>query len=369
MKRALIRSHWDLDNQIKGGADNLILELAKALNSTGWQADILCPTSGPKSDNNSIKSFGYSEPVNAKWKIINSVRGISRVRSLLDSPGYDIVVDDISHIPHFPTHIFCPEDTVNAVFLHTAYFNSAREFMGQIKGSMLQFIDHSIPYLNDPEIVCAGPSTQDRFIKRTGHKKTHIIKPAIKVDEFNHNYNPSSKKILYLGRLVKRKNISTLLHAWNKFEQKNNDYELKIAGSGVMKNELLNIKCELGLSRVEFLGYISESEKRELLEKCFAFVLPSLMEGYATTGLEALASGCILLGANTFGIRDYITHKENGLLFDPNSAKELADLLFEISSKPDSYYPLTQNGLEVALEHTVRDFQQSVVKEFNDMVE
>lgn len=361
--RFLIRSHRALHGeQIPGGAGRLMRHLASALHDSGWEVDILCPTSETNSPVSnagiSFKEFPYKTPQTPVEKIVHSVRGLQTFRQLVHEEKYDIVLDDISHIPFYPAHFFCPDETVNALFLHTAFFGRARTYSGPIKGTMIDLIDRTLPLLNEPEIVCAGPSTEMLIRRRLQYEKTSILNPCIELSEFDYNFNPKSKQILYLGRLSKRKNVSCLLDAWSQIERKHSDYSLVIAGTGPEEQRLKEQRDKHRLSNVEFRGFVDEKEKIQLYEDSLAFVLPSLMEGYVTTGLEALAAGSPVIGSDTYGIHDYVSNGDNGYLFEKDDPESLAARLDYIFTVPEELRPLAERGRKVAEKHSYEVFQE-----------
>jgi glycosyltransferase involved in cell wall biosynthesis len=53
----------------------------------------------------------------------------------------------------------------------------------------------------------------------------------------------------------------------------------------------------VGLPNLEIKGFVSEEEKRSILDKCWITVLPSVREGLPIAMLEALAHRCALLSS------------------------------------------------------------------------
>jgi glycosyltransferase involved in cell wall biosynthesis len=317
----LIRSHTALRReQLPGGASRLIRNLATALAESDWTVDVLSPASeeagsvGTPGVN--YVEFDYTDPTSSAETILNTCRGIRTYRSHVKRKQFDVILDDISHYPYFPAHFLRPDRCENVVFMHTAFFGAAREFIGPLKGTVIDGIDRSLPWLSQPKIVCAGESTRKRIHKATGYRRTEVLHPTIRSEAFDYRFDPTSSSVLYLGRLGSRKNVSCLLRAWQRVERSvGSDVSLRIAGTGPQEGPLKRLASDIGLQNVEFLGYVDEAEKRRLFSEALLFVLPSKMEGYATTGLEALASGTPVVGADTFGINDYVSHGETGYLF------------------------------------------------------
>lgn len=371
--RILIRSHQPLrQDEVSGGAARLMKNLARALSETEWLVDVLSPASesGDFTESQSItyREFEYGEPKSSTATMLNTVRGISTFRGIVADADYDVILDDISHFPYYPAHFLCPEDTTNAVFMHTAFFGAAREYVGTLRGSVIDLIDRTLPYLNDPEIVCAGNGTAHRIHTKTNYTATHILHPCIQIEDFEYNFDPDSRTVLYLGRLGERKNVACLLRAWEIVERESSrDLSLVVAGSGPKKEELQNLAANLELTTVDFAGYVEESEKQRLFADSLLYVLPSKMEGYVTTGIEALASGTPVIGSDTFGINDYIQHGETGFLFPVDEHEELAQEILRRVETPEQMQPVAERGRKLASEHDYKNFRKRSNELFNEI--
>ena len=370
----LIRSHTPLQRkEISGGAARLMKNLAQALSDTGWKVSILSPKSSndwSENQGSNIKywEFNYGDPSSSAETIINTVRGISTYRDVVRSTKYDVILDDVSHFPYYPAHFLRPKQTTNAVFMHTAFFGAAKNYLGPLRGSVIDLIDRTLPYLSQPEIICAGPGTKKRIHTNTGYTSTHILNPCVRIDDFEYNFAPESNTILYLGRLGTRKNVSCLLRAWDLIETRcNRDISLVIAGSGPKKDELLTLAADLNLSNVDFVGYVKESEKQRLFKESLLYILPSMMEGYVTTGIEALASGTAVIGSDTFGINDYIEHGKTGYLFPVDDYKQLANQVLGLVDSPEQMRPIAERGRELACEHSFDKFRTQANELFTNI--
>ncbi len=77
------------------------------------------------------------------------------------------------------------------------------------------------------------------------------------------------------------------------------------------------------IERVEFVGWLSEQEKIELLHSVDIFVLPSYHEGLPYAIIEAMASGLPIVASSVGGIPDVIRNGENGFLIEPGDIQGL----------------------------------------------
>lgn len=104
--------------------------------------------------------------------------------------------------------------------------------------------------------------------------------------------------ILYVGTLEPRKNIKTLVEAFDKIADKYPDVSLVLAGGlGWQPDETLSsIEASPFASRIIRTGYVSNEEKRDLLRNALFFVFPSIYEGFGMPVTEAMACGtdCIV---------------------------------------------------------------------------
>lgn len=370
MSKILIRSHQSLaDKEQAGGADRLMINLATALAESGWEVHILCPDSGNHPNVSGVKYdlFNYPPPRDSIRKMINSIRGVKTFIEAIEKEKFDIILDDVSHIPFYPAHFFSDSDTVNAIFLHTAMFESALRFNGVMKGSIVALIDRTLPYLKEPQIICAGPSTERRIHQKLGYMNTHVLSPCVEIESFDFKFDPASKQVLYLGSLSKRKNVATLIRAWIGVEQEYPEAQLIIAGTGKQEEKLKKVTEKHGVNQIVFKGYVSEAEKKKLLRESLIFVIPSLMEGYVTTGIEALASGTIVIGSDTYGINDYIQNNDTGFLFDTDDVEGLRSRISQVLDNPEDMRRIATKGRELALAHSFSEFKQNADELFKQI--
>ncbi|GIW56238.1 MAG: hypothetical protein KatS3mg082_2642 [Nitrospiraceae bacterium] len=101
------------------------------------------------------------------------------------------------------------------------------------------------------------------------------------------------RRLLYLGRVHKKKGIDLLLRAWRALEPKYPEWELIIAGpdEGGYLDEMRRLAAELGLQRVGFSGQVYGEEKLRMYRSADLYVLPTYSDNFAVTVAEALAAG------------------------------------------------------------------------------
>jgi glycosyltransferase involved in cell wall biosynthesis len=99
--------------------------------------------------------------------------------------------------------------------------------------------------------------------------------------------------LLAVSTLHPHKNLDGLLRAFAAFHREQPDFRLVVCGlHGFFSGRLHELRTGLGLEEaVTFPGWIPREELRGLYERAWAFVYPSLFEGFGLPVLEALAAG------------------------------------------------------------------------------
>ena len=142
---------------------------------------------------------------------------------------------------------------------------------------------------------------------------------------------PEEQLVLLVGRLVYEKGFQIALEALPGLIERLGDVRFVVAGSGTHESELRSQAGALGLDdHVTFLGWIGDDVLHSLYRIADLTVVPSIYEPFGLVALEAMASGCPCLVADTGGLREVVQHESVGLRFrsrDPESLGAVAERL------------------------------------------
>jgi glycogen(starch) synthase len=137
--------------------------------------------------------------------------------------------------------------------------------------------------------------------------------------------------VLLVGRLVYEKGFQLALEALPGLIERVGNVRFIVAGSGTAEEELRRQAHDLGLDpHGAFLGWIGDDVLHSLYRIADLTVVPSIYEPFGLVALEAMASGCPCLVADTGGLREVVPNEDVGLRFrsrDPDSLATMAERL------------------------------------------
>jgi glycogen(starch) synthase len=140
---------------------------------------------------------------------------------------------------------------------------------------------------------------------------------------------PHERLLLLVGRLVYEKGFQLALDALPGLIERLGDVRFLVAGSGTHEQELRAQAARLGLdAHGTFLGWIGDDVLHSLYRIADLCVVPSLYEPFGLVALEAMASGCPCIVADTGGLREVVPGGERvGLRFNGGDPEHLAAMV------------------------------------------
>jgi glycogen(starch) synthase len=163
---------------------------------------------------------------------------------------------------------------------------------------------------------------------------------------------PDEQLVLLVGRLVYEKGFQLALEALPGLIERVGNVRFLVAGSGTHEGELKAQAEQLGLlEHGTFLGWIGDDVLHSLYRISDLTVVPSLYEPFGLVALEAMASGCPCIVADTGGLREVIPEGDRvGLRFRGGDAEHLAVMVERMLTDE----PLRDRLVAEASEHVLR---------------
>jgi glycogen(starch) synthase len=140
---------------------------------------------------------------------------------------------------------------------------------------------------------------------------------------------PQEQLVLLVGRLVYEKGFQLALDALPGVIEQVPGVRFIVAGSGTHETELKAQAERLGLDAYgKFLGWIGDDALHSLYRIADLCVVPSIYEPFGLVALEAMASGCPCIVADTGGLREVVPAGERvGLRFNGGDPEHLGVMI------------------------------------------
>ncbi|XZN95876.1 MAG: glycosyltransferase family 4 protein [Microcoleus sp.] len=142
---------------------------------------------------------------------------------------------------------------------------------------------------------------------------------------------------LYVGRITARKGIKTLLEACALLKKQGySDYTLLIVGKGDQQEELESFIREQDFyEQVKWVGWVDYGSLGTYFDQADVFVFPTFEDVWGMVVPEAMVFGKPVLCSKGAASCELIVSGENGYIFDPSQAQELAEKMQVFLDNPD----------------------------------
>jgi glycosyltransferase involved in cell wall biosynthesis len=217
------------------------------------------------------------------------------------------------------------------------YFRKVKEL-----GSKCYFIANSSYSKN--QLIAIGIDPSRIFVKYFGmelHRESERIFPS------------NVMNFLFLGRLIDCKNPLLVLKAFNVAKESGLKAKLTIAGDGPLYNECRKvIEKSKWRKDIRLLGWVNHTEAFKLFKNNDVFLMPGRKgivsnqeEAFGLVYLEAMSFGLPVIGGNSGGVPEIISHGYNGYMVE-DRIESLVSLMIAIAESPDLYSRLSRNAIE-----------------------
>ncbi|MDN5217228.1 glycosyltransferase family 4 protein [Fulvivirgaceae bacterium BMA12] len=142
----------------------------------------------------------------------------------------------------------------------------------------------------------------------------------------------NEKIITFCGRITWQKGPSYFVNAAFKLAEENDQIRFIMAGDGDLREEMIELTADLGLSRrFHFPGFLTREEVKRLWQISDLLVMPSVSEPFGLTALEAMAAGVPVIISRQSGISELFPHI---LKADYWETHTLATLIHQLINDP-----------------------------------
>jgi glycosyltransferase involved in cell wall biosynthesis len=186
--------------------------------------------------------------------------------------------------------------------------------------------------------------------------RAELVPPGVDTDLFTPPASPAQRepRVLYVGRVERTsrwKGLQVLVDAMDRLRATVPGVRLDIVGDGDDVPALRAQAEQRGVAHlIDWHGRIEHDDLPRLYRRAGVAVLPSLTESesFGMTLVEAMASGCPVVGSRTGGIPFVVRDNVDGLLVAPGDPAALAEALSMVLTDPGRARSLGEAGREAA---------------------
>jgi len=231
----------------------------------------------------------------------------------------EVIIGGWDTVPNWIAVLLAPKRKTSVVVESSIFESSTAGYKSCLKRLFLKNVQKAY----------ASGQPHKRLLEALGFKGQIIITKGVGI--FNIVPQPqftahtSVCKFLYVGRLVKVKNLEFIINIFNRHPE----LELSIIGFGVEEIRLKSIACD----NIRFLGAIANIELSKYYQAADVFILPSVSEPWGLVVEEALNNGLPVMVSDKVGCHEDLVNKNTGVVFF------LTDESFEEKLREITYIP------------------------------
>lgn len=318
--------------QFAGGVQEIVVQLQKSLQAKGHEVIIITPRprahlAHPPKD---MILVGRSAKMNTPFATMVDFgfeADGDEIQNILDTEQFDILHFHEPWVPLLSRQILSKSSSINVATFHAT--PPATIMSKSLLNVVIPYTKSVLSYLHAYTAVSDAAA---EYVRSLTNERVDIVPNGVDLDIFKPVHKTSKqskkKKIVYLGRLEKRKGVDYLLLAYQRLRQSHDDVELIIAGSGVKRKSLERFVAQYELPDVTFAGFINEEDKVQLLADADVYCSPALYgESFGIVLLEAMGVGTPVVAGNNAGYASVMTGTGRLSLVSPKSTEDFAQRL------------------------------------------
>ena len=180
-------------------------------------------------------------------------------------------------------------------------------------------------------------------------------------------YDLPENFIIFLGSIEPRKNIFSLIQAFEKLPTKLTEkYHLIIIGGSGWKNKIIYQIAERSKlhKQIKFLGFIADADKPALLSLSKLFIFPSFYEGFGFPVIEAMKMSVPVITSNRSSLPEISGN--NAILINPNNISDLKNSIQSLLENDNLYQEYKKRGFETASKYAWENSAKAHLSIFNN---
>jgi len=358
-KYHIVMLSWEFPPEVIGGLGQHVWQLSRQLAKAGHQVSLVAPhcLGAPEEETvEGIKVYRAKEVeivyddfhlfvAQTNMNLVERVRSISSYNNITLIHAHDWLVGFAARA--LQNSMKLPiVSTIHA--LEEGRSNLKTQLQLQTAKWEELLIQHS-----DVLIVCSTFMKKEVEKKISDKGKVYLIPNGVELSNEESdsikdflNRRSFSHLVLFLGRMVPEKGITTLIDAAKIIQKTYPECVFILAGKGPYLSDYKALVRQAGLeNHMLFIGYVNEREKATLLRRCDMLIVPSSYEPFGIVAIEGMAAGKPVIASRTGGLSSIINDGETGLVFDPGDVSGLSENISTLMEDPTLCAKLGEKAL------------------------
>ena len=329
--KILVLNWLDPENPQAGGAEVHFHEIFRRLVAWGHSVTLLCSAWRGCERRTALDGIEVHR-VGGRYTL--SLVAPVYFKRQLRAERFDVVVEDLNKVPFFSP--FWGVGAPVALIVHHLFGTTAFQEASLPVAVATWLMELPMPkvFRSVPTVAVSESTAVDLARRGMPRSGIQIVPNGVDLEVLSTpapEERFSEPTLLYLGRLKRYKRIDLLLRAVASLVGRGTPCRLLVAGRGDDRPRLEALTESLGLEQhVEFLDFVSDVEKRELLRRCWINLLTSVKEGWGISNLEAAACGTPTIASDVPGLRDSVVDGRTGFLVPHGDVEILSRRIEEL---------------------------------------
>jgi glycosyltransferase involved in cell wall biosynthesis len=255
---------------------------------------------------------------------------------------------------------------------HTARGSAFQIFLQRVLGWMFR--------VGNRLIAVSQASARFSYLLGFSEKRVTVVPNGVDLSCFNRKVDASfMREELGIGdeplvvtalRLIKGKSPELLISAFAMVLRVIPNAKLVIAGSGQEEDNLSRQIKDLNITNSVFMvGKLPKEKVAQLMAAANVFVLPSKMESFGLTLLEASAAGVPVVCANAGGVPEVFQDGFNGLLYPPGDDDAMAKAIIRLLQDSKLAHKISVNAVDTANQFTWERTAEQTLQVYKEVLQ
>jgi glycogen synthase len=385
---------WEYPPVVEGGLARAVRKLSEQLVRDGAEVHVLTRGGGrlpATEDRHGVTVHRVREPTYPKGDVEAFIRWVDAMNAhmlergleLFDRYGFDLVHSHDWLVAAAAEPLARRHERPWIVTVHATEFGRHQGWVDKYPQSHIHGVEAAMVRSADVVIACSnymrghiasafGISPRRVTVIPNGIDPADLQPAETDLGDLRARYAPPGERlVLLVGRLVYEKGFHLALDALAGAVRRLGDVRFVVAGTGTAEAELKKQARKLGLTRHgSFLGWVGDDMLHSLYRVSDVCIVPSIYEPFGLVALEAMASGCLTIVADTGGLREVVPGDGSvGLRFRSRDSDSLGEILEHVLADDDARRRLVAAAREHVLKFDWAEVGATMVELYRELGE